>query len=160
MRRSQESKRFLLHDMVQAFVKGAAEHRLQLLTEILGVRGSFVSFKRFGILPDFHQREMIMPAVVLQQLETNDTRVVPALRGELLKEFGAVVNVIRSEVNVSDHVELIARSLSMRRDSKWKREQRGEEKLQDARCEFHVGLLQNLFQVQIPIITLSRLFRA
>ena len=74
-----------------------------------GVFRGFVRIERFGILPNFHQREMIMPAVVFQQLKTNDARIVPAFRGELLQEFGAVLNKVGSEVDVSNHVEFVAR---------------------------------------------------
>jgi hypothetical protein len=127
------------HDVVQALVKGAAEHGLQLLTKNFSVLGSFVRFKRFEIFPDFHQCEMIVPVVVLEQLETDDARIVPAIGRELLEELGAVLNVVRSEVNVSNYVEFVARSLGMRSSCERERKQCSEQNYQNAGCEFHVG---------------------
>jgi len=63
---------------VQPLIEGTAQHRLELLSEALGVLQRRMRLKSLACQPDFYNGVMVRARVLLQDLETNYAWILAA----------------------------------------------------------------------------------
>ena len=94
-----------MHDAVKALVEWAAQHRLELVSKLLGVIRFQARVEGGLIFPHTHKREMVLPREIAEQFESDRANVLAAVSGVLDQKLRCVVGEVGSNVHVGDHVD-------------------------------------------------------
>jgi hypothetical protein len=92
---------------MQALIKRTPQHRLQLLPEALAMLGRRMRLKCLARLPDFDNRVMIRPRVLLQNLEAHHARVLFALGRKLTQQLRRIRREVGRDVDMRDHIHAL-----------------------------------------------------
>src|SRR5258708_16779193 len=108
------SRSKILQALIETLVVQRSAHGSELLAEFLGGGGGDMGVVRAAVLPDFHDREVVRPVVLLPRLEALRIRFLAGVLGELLEHGNAIVLAGRDDVYVGDGID---RALAGRRRS-------------------------------------------
>src|SRR5215470_3661907 len=94
-----------LQALVEPLVVQRSAHRSELLAEFLGGGGRDMGVVRGAVLPDFRNREVVRPVVLLPRLKSQGIRFLAGVLGELLEHHDALVLSGRDDVHVGDGID-------------------------------------------------------
>jgi len=97
----------LLEYLVKALVKRAAQGRLDLFAELLGVRGRFMRIKRVLVLPDLDNGEMIDSIDLHKDLDAHRALFLARVLGILPEHLGRGGRIVRHSIHVDHNVDPI-----------------------------------------------------
>lgn len=80
-----------LQEASKRLAERAAQHRLELVAELLRVESREMSLERLSGLPDFVDREMIGVPILLQDFEANHARIFAAIFCEFPDKVGGLI---------------------------------------------------------------------
>src|SRR5712691_11238792 len=98
-----------LQQSVYPLIERAAELRANFLSKLLGVVGGGVRIERLLRLPHLDDGEVIL-AILLQNLEAHDPRVLPAVGSEFLQRLDRLRQAAWAwgDIHVDHHVKVLA----------------------------------------------------